>query len=422
MDIYARQFCASDMENFGDVLYPILLDRIVARRYPESRIGKYAFIAGDAPLDANYSNTDIRSLFGGDIKPMPLIIGGGDIIRTDDLTVAGHYRSYYPNLIKRQKERTKPVLVGTSGTMTFTVHYYYTPTPELINEIWFKKELMPPCEFSFMLSSETCPAASKVAFFSVGVPFEIDPKYHDLVKSTFDKAACIYVRDGQSREKLLKVGVANDIIVAPDMAILVSDLFPKTELDNLKSEALSSIGFRGDERYFCYQMSQAGVDNIHQVARVLSVITKKYGLKTVLLPLGLCHGDLAVLQAISSFVPDVARVLKTNNMWHMLAVIAHSALFAGVSLHGNLVAYSYDVPYLFTPLDVDKITGAMDILEIPPQCRLKNWEELQSSISSLLESGETIINRSGRIESMKKTMAAVYALLDSISQPSLGVA
>lgn len=414
MNFCARQFCTSDVENFGDILYPILLDRILVGRYPKAKIGKYAFISGDAPLNAGYSNINIRSLFGGNIESMPLIIGGGDIIRTDDLVVAGHYRSYYPDLIKRQKNQVKPVLIGTSRDTNFVMHYYYTPTPELIDEAWFKRELMPPCELSFMLSPETCPATNKVAFFSVGVPFEIEAKYHDFVESAFNKANYIYVRDRQSREKLLKAGVRNDIVVAPDVAVLTSKFFPKNELDNLKNEALNSIGFDSDQNYFCYQMSEVGINNVHQIARSLSVITKKYGLKTVLLPLGLCHGDLSALQAVSNLVPNVARVLKTNNIWHMLAVIAHSVLFAGVSLHGNLVAYSYDIPHLFMPLNVEKITGVMDILKISPQCRLAHWEELQLSISNLFESKEAIINRDHRIESLEKTMIAAYALLDSI--------
>lgn len=414
MNFCARQFCTSDVENFGDILYPILLDRILVERYFEAKIEKYAFISGDAPLGAGYSNINIRSLFEVDIESMPLIVGGGDIIRTDDLVVAGHYRSCYPDLIKRQKSQIKPILMGTIRDTNFVMHYYYTPTPDLIDQAWFKRELMPPCELSFILSSETCSAASKVTFFSVGVPFEIEAKYHDLVKSALNKADYIYVRDGQSREKLLKAGVRNDIVVAPDVAVLTSKLFPKNELDSLRNEALNSIGFESDQSYFCYQMSEVGINNVHQIARCVSEITQKYGLKAVLLPLGLCHGDLPALQAVSNLVPDVARVLKTNNIWHMLAMIAHSTLFVGVSLHGNVVAYSYGVPHLFLPLSVDKITGTMDILKIAPQCRLTHWEELQSSISSLLESKEAVINRDHHIESLEKAMMAVYALLDSI--------
>ncbi len=410
MDFFVRQFCTSDVENFGDVLYPILLEKILDEWCSTARLERFAFITGDAPLGAGYLNVSINNLFERNINSMPLIIGGGDIIRIDDLTVASHYRSYFSGFIGRQK-KAEPILIGNNKG----VRYYYTPPCELIDTAWFKRSLMPPCEFSFILSPDICPGASSVAYLSVGVPFDIEYKYCSFIRAAFDNSKYIYVRDYQSKEKLLKVGVEKGIVVAPDIAILVSRYFPKNRFYDLKSEILISIGLGGDENYLCFQINKSEINNIHQIAQSLLTISRRYKLKIVLLPLGPCHGDDVALQAIFNLIPHNASIVKSNNIWHMLALISNSSLFVGSSLHGNIVAYSYGIPHLFTPLDVDKITGVIDILRIPAWRRLKNWDILLSGMSSFFESEKlTKISYNNCIEAQEKSLISTYALLDSL--------
>jgi hypothetical protein len=80
--IYMIHFGTFDVDNFGDVLYPLLLRRLLKQQ---------TIIAGfretHVPL-GNYSTIAIEKV----IEQRPMIIGGGDLLRDDCDRVAEHYR------------------------------------------------------------------------------------------------------------------------------------------------------------------------------------------------------------------------------------------------------------------------------------------------------------------------------------------
>src|SRR2546428_14144014 len=83
-----------DLENYGDLLYPLVFPRILKRRNAPVRIRPYSLISGSAPLEAGFDTSSIQSLFGQSI-PSTTVIGGGDILRTDWYAVARHYSRIY---------------------------------------------------------------------------------------------------------------------------------------------------------------------------------------------------------------------------------------------------------------------------------------------------------------------------------------
>ena len=60
---------ASDMENFGDVLYPVLIERFLQREGLDRVAKKFAFMAGAAPLQGGYHTSTIRTLFDANARP-----------------------------------------------------------------------------------------------------------------------------------------------------------------------------------------------------------------------------------------------------------------------------------------------------------------------------------------------------------------
>src|ERR1051325_865863 len=76
-----------DVENYGDLLYPIVFRPLV-----KTHVKHYSPLPGIAPNEAGFETEPIRSLFqDGSAAPRTLVIGGGDILRTDWDLVALHY-------------------------------------------------------------------------------------------------------------------------------------------------------------------------------------------------------------------------------------------------------------------------------------------------------------------------------------------
>lgn len=351
------QFSAADMENFGDVLYPMVL-RLFAEAHGHHVLDHYAFLPDVAPLGGGYVTKPVKDLFASPSARRRCVIGGGDILRLDDEVVAGHYH--------RSFER--PV-VSFARRASWT-----TPTPAQT----FRARRMPPTQGAFMLSQDNCPGVDKVAYFSAGVPFNFPEQAYPMLRQVFDAASFIYVRDEGSAEKLRRVGISARLLAAPDFIIGIDQFFP---LESLRAGALRMLALAGQEPsrpYLCFQCSEAiGSLAIGPVAHALAAFSAESGLDVVLLPLGPCHNDHIALAKLAALSGGRFRLAQPQTVEDMLAVLAHSSLFAGVSMHGNICARAYGIPHLFGALTgVDKIQGAMHMLQADPGQRIVAWSEL----------------------------------------------
>ena len=354
----------SDVENFGDVLYPLLIDRILHRAGYQSAEKKYAFVEGAGSLNAGYAVSAIRTLFD-DAATAPrdvrLLVGGGDILRTDDVMVASHY--------------ALPVEASpaTSFATLFAPPTRVSATPAQ----QFAERNMPPHPGAFFVSAQTCPRLAATAFVSCGVPFEIDPVYREWVCESLASATYVYVRDHLSREKLLRAGVTRPVEVAADIAIVSAEYFPKSELAASLAPTLALHGIDLARKYAVFQCSRAGQAFLPTIVRELQNYAQQSGQQIVLLPLGPCHGDVEMLQTVNALAAGQFCCLPTLSVVDMLGVIAHAHLFVGVSMHGNICARSYGVRHGFAVLPgVEKIVGAMNILDMQPSQRIDRWDTL----------------------------------------------
>src|SRR5437764_12327878 len=81
-----------DVENYGDLLYPLVFRQILKGRDARLKVRHYSLLDGDAPQEAGFKTHAARSLFeAGRDAPSRIVVGGGDILRTDWKTVAAHY-------------------------------------------------------------------------------------------------------------------------------------------------------------------------------------------------------------------------------------------------------------------------------------------------------------------------------------------
>ena len=79
-----------DLENYGDLLYPIVFRYVLKRLDASLQVRHYSPLAAEAPQDAGFETRSIQSLFEASAEPRTLVIGGGDILRIDWDVVASH--------------------------------------------------------------------------------------------------------------------------------------------------------------------------------------------------------------------------------------------------------------------------------------------------------------------------------------------
>jgi len=123
------------------------------------------------------------------------------------------------------------------------------------------------------------------------------------------------------------------------------------------------------------------------VAKSLAGIAARRNLEIVLLPMELCHGDqdaLGLVQRASgnrfTLVEDLESPLEIG------ALIGACDYFVGSSLHGNLTALSFGIPYIVVnnPLRSAKLEGLVQLARLE-EFSITGWEDLEDVFDRLAD-------------------------------------
>jgi len=362
-------FAASDRENYGDLLYPVIVRKMLESRGYSADIRFFSFLDGPAPGAAGF---DIDCILDILHKPTPglsaLIIGGGDILRTDTGTLASHYKSIYRARLKQGPLRR--------------LYEKITKKPP-ITEIFLRKYMSYDSPGPFLLDGKTFPSVGSVFFCSCGVPLGIPSCEQGSVRETLENAAYLSVRDRQSRDKLLAAGVTREVFAVPDLLMTLSDYFDRATERDRGRRILRSFGVDTGKRIVCFQCMPHAGEPMDEVVSQLSRYRERSSSEVALLPLGYCHGDDHYLKRLSRASGGSFRYIGVRSIFDMLSVLAASDLFVGTSMHGNITALSFGIPHLFGPIRVDKAEGFLDMVDLAPEFKLASWSELNDRIDMI---------------------------------------
>jgi len=390
-------FAASDRENYGDLLYPVIVRKMLESRGFTEDIHYYSFLDGPAPGDSGYNITCIQELLDAKTALLSsLIIGGGDILRTDTGTLASHYKYIYRQRIGHpilhwigEKYLNKPTVVDK-----FLQRYmsYDAPGP-------------------FLLDTRDFPGIGAAYFCSCGAPLDFSAEEKNRVRDVLDNAAFLSVRDRQSRDKLLAAGVTREIHAVPDLILTLSDYFdPATERSKGRN-LLRLFGVDTGKRIVSFQCMPHAGEPMEEIVAQLSRYRERAGVEIVLLPLGYCHSDDRFLKRLCRESGGVFRYVGVRSIFDMLSVLAASDLFIGTSMHGNITALSYGIPHLFGPILVDKAEGFLDMVELSPDFKLTSWKEINDKADMIASLDSDYF--SVRAAHAKKRTHAAFDLLYS---------
>lgn len=280
-----------DVENYGDLLFPIIAEKQLKSRNRRIRVVSFSLNArSKEPWP--YEVYSVNSLKDRIPELAGLLIGGGQIIRFD---------SSYPIFVDK-----KPNL---------SLDYWFNPA-----------NLALESHIPLIWNSPGAP-----------VPLMVTAEYEKSLNQLLSKSSFIAVRDNVTKSSLMKVNNTADIKIIPDTVFSISKLWSHK---NFSSEYIlwrKNHGVDGD--YVIIQADKYVSSHIIDIERIVN----KHNIKNiVILPICKCHGD------DSENISGIKNVNVTKSVFLdpilTSEVIANSRLVFASSLHACITAVSYGIP------------------------------------------------------------------------------
>ncbi|MBA7675451.1 hypothetical protein ES703_83686 [subsurface metagenome] len=364
---------AFDRFNYGDLLFPLVLKKAIGSASDIDCVCEcYGLIASDlrrfggvitkpiSDLDIDKANKDI------------LIVAGGEVL--------GAHISYLYNCfgkgIARSRIMNKLRLGCINSYIARKKLRVNSNYPFIIN----KKEYEEICLIYNAVSGEN--ASIEMNEFLTSVDY-ISIRDKDVYRSMCDKC---------HRE--------TSLFLYPDSATLISEYFPFGYLETkIGRETKEIINLFGDG-YICFQAAERFINtNIKTILSELIALYVGQQFPIVLLPIGRAHmhNDHVGLARIRKHI-DVPCVLpKDNTIYDIMYLIANSKLFIGTSLHGNITAMSYAVPYIGLDGRIRKLHSYLQTWGIEGLDGCVDYVEIGSKAKRILASGIPGLSRHSEI-------------------------
>lgn len=201
-------------------------------------------------------------------------------------------------------------------------------------------------------------AGVPVVLNCVGVSYDMTPSEQAELKAYLENALCVSVRDVYSLARLRAAGVEHAFSVADNLWYM-NEMFPKAALAETRQVLEGRTGKDFSTPYILVQYGTT--KNAPALAEQLLAFQRETGLRVLLMPVNYCHEDREGMRLLAEAGGDAFEAVDDYfQPSEMIAVISGASAFVGTSLHGNLTAASYGVPFVgidMYPSFVSKMDG-----------------------------------------------------------------
>jgi len=299
-----------DVENYGDLLFPLIAGAALKRRDPRIRVVPFSINSRSEP-SWPFQVWRMEEVAASISSLSAMLIGGGQIIRFD-----GNY----------------PAPTPPHADMPFA--YWLTPA---VQAAFFGK-----------------PVIWNAVGASIGWAHSV--WYDELMRRVFAASYFIGVRDSVSRGSLARIAPDAGVELLPDTAFGLSRLWPLEQESVEFANWRSTLGLEG--RYVVIQ-ANAGVGYHH--SRIKSLLESMGKVNAVILPICWCHGDRV------EDVPELNRPTFPSSAWSppklIMEIIARSEFVIASSLHACITALSFGVPGARVPISSSRKYELLDNFE-----------------------------------------------------------
>jgi polysaccharide pyruvyl transferase WcaK-like protein len=219
-----------------------------------------------------------------------------------------------------------------------------------------------------------------------GVPAPFDATAAQFMRWTGSVTDHASVRDVESRRLLQKAGVEAQMGVVPDTAVEVSRLWKEVEIASAYEDAFAHRGKDVPQRTLAFHVNArlAGED-VSGVAAHIDIICRRLEATPILLAIGPSHGDVETQRRVAGEMDsDPLLVDRPRSLREVAACIARSELYVGSSLHGLITACSFGRRCILISAREDhKYGGFLDHLGLA-SWQARSWMGAEQMIDDLL--------------------------------------
>lgn len=316
---------AFDRYNYGDLLFPIVVEEFLKKEYKDIinnnyDLQYYALIESDLSYCGGKKTKSIRELeFVGENNIF--VVSGGEIISAK---LSGLYEDISKNKFTNYMKKVTKKLIG-----------------EKKYSIIARRGLGIKTEHPFVVEPDDYQNKAHVVYNTVGGS-HLSTGSDNQTKFVVEKlknSDYVSVRDRKTQEIL---GLDN-VNLCPDSAIIMSEFFDVQFLKkNVRKEL---IDYCNNKNYIVFQSRLSTVKkNLNDIVKQLEMIYKD-GFDIMLMPIGIAqnHNDDEALKLIAKNLNIPYEFPQDLNIYEIMYIESQSKCFIGTSLHGNITAISYSV-------------------------------------------------------------------------------
>jgi hypothetical protein len=310
-------FGAFDRHNFGDLLFPHLLE---------------ALLPGRAFEYCGLATRDLRS-FGGH-RVRPLAAG------------AAHFIHVGGELLTCTAWQAAVMLLDPAEVADAIVRYDADPAAAAA---WAARQLGTSRTMPYVVGRDALAPGGRLIFNAVGgVEWNVlSGAQREEVKTALRSADWLSVRDHVTQAALRVEGI--DAPLCPDPAVMVAQCFGEVIRLHQQQGAVKDMRDAFPQGYLACQFSADFADDasLDALAQGLSKVAAATGLGVALFRAGAApwHDDPALYESLQRRLPPgTARLFPSLHLWDLCALIAASRGVACSSLHGRIVALAYELP------------------------------------------------------------------------------
>jgi len=339
-------FGTFDVDNFGDCLFPLIVEHHLAKRlgkvrlYPFSPSNRVARIANYSRV---YAFNELTQTFRE--PPSCFIIGGGELLATT------YGLSVYPQVRN---------LLYPFSLKTWLL-------PIMVANTW------------------NCPCVLN----AVGMG-RFDKEFNEITTAYLTNLDLCLVRDPFTAERLSRIDIAAEVV--PDSAFSVPNLLTTSQWAMQYHQLARDFNLPG--KFLAVQASFGYLTPNHlNYANVVGRVAANTGLPIVLVPICHQHSDIQSVKMIRKALRKqgvetylINRILTTLQT---SSILANSEMYIGTSLHGAIVSLAFGKPVVsYSKSKTGKHRGVLSVvgLEI---CHVSHEQEIPDKASKLMQVPKT---------------------------------
>lgn len=320
-------FGAFDRHNFGDLLFPHIAAALLQ--------DKNLLFAGLAERDlCRYGGHRVSALAQlaaqwGE-RPVNIIHAGGELLTCDAWEAA-------------------VMLLSSDEAREIIARFGFNDAHAEKRLEWARNQLGISALAPYTVRRDWFPHTATVIYNAVGgVDLDKrDPAMRAEVLVKLKAADDVSVRDRRTQILLNRAGISARLL--PDCAVMVAELFGTKIRLRSKENEIAQILKAFPQGYIAVQFSADFGDDetLSEAAAQLdrTALSRGYGVAFFRAGAAPWHDDLLCYQRVAAHMrtPSV-KICTSLDLWDICALIAHSRVYAGSSLHGRIVAMAFALP------------------------------------------------------------------------------